>query len=386
MGSGRRALRHATDTGRASSRAGAGKVEVEPPAVGPDHEFERTGRRSRVCQASLSFPPVIRSTRRPLAGLLVCVALVAAAARRARRGCRPSRPINPVAASRTPLGFEPYRTPRPGRWSRRAGARLRQRHRVRRSSPRARYDLDAEILRLRLRRRAGSRPRAFVELDAGVGGSYAGFLDGFLDWYHGLLGITLERARAAAAATRSCIGSSCPTASRSSRRSSGSSWATSALAAGIRLGRHLQTVASLTLPTSTAPGGLRPRRRGRRAWSPPCGRRSRSRSSTRAASAWATRRRTAISPPYQRTTFVSASSGLRWRFWGRQSLYGNLFVHIPYYHDTTIPRARPAGAGASISAGSWRRGAGREWRLGLTEDLEPGGPGIDLVFRLGVTR
>src|SRR5207244_4634382 len=40
---------------------------------------------------------------------------------------------------------------------------------------------------------------------------------------------------------------------------------------------------------------------------------------------------------YQRTTFVSGSSGLRWRFWGRQSLYGNVFYHSPYYHDTTIP-------------------------------------------------
>ena len=30
--------------------------------------------------------------------------------------------------------------------------------------------------------------------------------------------------------------------------------------------------------------------------------------------------------------------------------------------------------------------AGREWRLGLTEDLEPGGPGVDLVFRLGMSQ
>ena len=52
--------------------------------------------------------------------------------------------------------------------------------------------LDAEILRLRLRVARDLSPRPSSELDAGVGGSYAGFLDGFLDWYHGLLGITLE--------------------------------------------------------------------------------------------------------------------------------------------------------------------------------------------------
>jgi hypothetical protein len=88
---------------------------------------------------------------------------------------------------------------------------------------------------------------------------------------------------------------------------------------------------------------------------------------------------------YQRTAFVSASSGMRWRFWGRQSLYANLFYHSPYYHDTTIPaldrRELSLDFGWILTT---RHGA--EWRLGLTEDLEPSGPGVDLVFRLGVTR
>ena len=35
-----------------------------------------------------------------------------------------------------------------------------------------------------------------VQLSASVGGAYAGFLDGFLDWYHGALGIEMsERER-----------------------------------------------------------------------------------------------------------------------------------------------------------------------------------------------
>jgi hypothetical protein len=28
-------------------------------------------------------------------------------------------------------------------------------------------------------------------------------------------------------------------------------------------------------------------------------------------------------------------------------------------------------------------GSGAEWRIGMTEDVQPGGPGIDLIFRLG---
>ena len=79
---------------------------------------------------------------------------------------------------------------------------------------------------------------------------------------------------------------------------------------------------------------------------------------------------------------MAGSSGLRWRFWGRQSLYGNLFLHSPYYHDTTVPaldRRELSFDFGWILAGT----GGRELRVGMTEDLEPGGPAIDLVFRVG---
>ena len=89
--------------------------------------------------------------------------------------------------------------------------------------------------------------------------------------------------------------------------------------------------------------------------------------------------------PYQQTTFVSGSSGLRWRFWGRQSLYG--ICSITARTTTTRRSTRSTGGTCrSISAGCWRRRSGKEWRIGMTEDLEPSGPAIDLVFRLGVAR
>src|SRR3990172_2449452 len=110
--SGRRALQHPTDTGRASSRAGAGKVE-EPPAVGPDHEFNVRGR-SRVCQASYLFLPVTQPTALRT-GLLVCLLIAPHPA--PAQGLPAYSPVNPVADSRTGLGFEPFRTPRPGRWT-----------------------------------------------------------------------------------------------------------------------------------------------------------------------------------------------------------------------------------------------------------------------------
>src|SRR5882724_1291885 len=113
MGSGRRALHHATDTGRASSHAGVGKVE-EPPAVGLDHGTNvRAG--PRVCQASYLLPPVIPFRLAALAGLLVRLVFTPGPA--AAQGLPAYAPVNPMADSRTPLGFEPLRAPRPHGWT-----------------------------------------------------------------------------------------------------------------------------------------------------------------------------------------------------------------------------------------------------------------------------
>jgi hypothetical protein len=315
-----------------------------------------------------------------LAGLLVCLLIPPRPA--PAQGLPAYAPINPVAESRTPLGFEPFRPPRPGRWS--VGLTLDYASAIEHAQePRASFDLDAEILRLRVRLARDLSPAAFVEMDAGVGGSYPGFLDGFLHWYHNLLGITLaERDRRPRDAFLYRI--VLPDGLAVVRRPSDLFLGDLRVGAGLRHGRHLQTVASLTLPTSTAPAGY-----GRGV----------------VAAALVTTVRVPLAEPllyegsfglgytprhgdlanFQRTGFVSGTSGLRWRFWGRQSLYANLFVHSPYYHGTTLPpldrRELSLDFGWILATRS-----GREWRLGLTEDPEPGGPAIDLVFRLGVTR
>ena len=88
-----------------------------------------------------------------------------------------------------------------------------------------------------------------------------------------------------------------------------------------------------------------------------------------------------MTPP-QRELFLAVTSGLRARVWGRQALYANLFYHSPYYQNTSLPALDRRDL--SLDFG-WILDAGRggEWRVGLTEDLEPGGPGVDLVLRVG---
>jgi Protein of unknown function (DUF3187) len=322
---------------------------------------------------------VTRRTGAPLAALLVLLLIPRPAP---AQGLPAYAPINPVADSRTPLGFEPFRAPRPGRWA--GGLALDYGSAIEHAEEeRARYDLDAEILRLRLRLARDLSPAAFLELDLNAGGSYPGFLDGFLDWYHGLLGIDLEeRDRRPRNAFLYRI--DLPDGRAIERRASDFFLGDLRVAAGLRQGSHLQTVASLTLPTSTAPDGY-----GRGV----------------VTAGLVTTVRVALAEPlvyegslglgyspahgdladFQRKTLVSGSSGFRWRFWGRQSLYANLFVHSPYYHDTTIRSLDRRDVALDFGWMLATR-SGPEWRLGLTEDLEPGGPGIDLVFRLGVTR
>jgi hypothetical protein len=85
---------------------------------------------------------------------------------------------------------------------------------------------------------------------------------------------------------------------------------------------------------------------------------------------------------FQRTTFLALSSGVRHRLWDNQALYANLFYHSPYYRGTSLPALDRRELSLDFGWILTTR-AGAEWRMGLTEDLEPGGPGVDLVFRVG---
>ena len=323
--------------------------------------------------------PVTR-LRSAIAGFVVCLLFPPSPA--PAQGLPAYAPINPMAESRTPLGFEPLRMPGPRRWS--GELALDYASTIEHvDEPGVRYDLDSEILRLRLRVARDLGPAAFAELDVPLGGSYPGFLDGFLDWYHSLLGIRLEE-RDSRPRDTFLYQLQLPGEVRRTRRPSDLFLGDVRLAAGLRHGRRLQTVASITLPTSTAPVGY-----GRGV----------------VAIGLVTAARVPLAAPltyeasvglgatpthgdlsaYQRTLFVSASSGLRWRFWGRQSVYANLFYHSPYYHDTAVPALDRRDLALDFGWILATRN-GREWRLGLTEDPEPSGPGVDLVFRLGVTR
>jgi len=306
--------------------------------------------------------------------LLLCPAALAA------QGMPPYLPINPVATSRSGLGFEPYRDPAPG-WVVALGVDYASTIEYNQLT-RGTYFLDAELLRVAVRASRDLDRRTFLLADADLRGAYNGFLDGFLEWYHGLLGIEIpERERRPKDEFLYAVAPPPGLALRP--EPSDLFLGDVRLGLGRRWSPHFQTVAAVTLPTATGPDGY-----GRGVVSLGLLNTARFGLGGRlvyegSLSAGYTARHGGLAP-WQRRWMVAGSSGLRLGIWGRQSLYGNLFYHAPYYEDTGLPgldrREVSFDFGWLLS-----RGPGAEWRVGMTEDLEPGGPAIDLVFRVGAS-
>jgi hypothetical protein len=287
-------------------------------------------------------------------------------------------PVNPVASSRSGLYFQPIRDPAPGRWVTAVSldyASLIESNR----SNQAGYVLDSEILRLSFGAARDLGGPAFLQLSGSLGGAYSGFLDGFLDWYHGTLGIRVSE-RDGRPRDEFLYTITLPDG-RSVRRSRSSLFLGDlSIGLGLRHNSGFQTVLSLTLPTATAPDGY--------------GRAVPSLAVLNTLRAPLTPRLiyegslgVGITPAqgqlsqHQRTSFLAVSSGIRQRIWGNQSLFANVFYHSPYYHGTGfrgLDRRE-----LSLDFGWIVTTRNGDWRMGLTEDLEPGGPGVDLVLRVG---
>lgn len=290
-------------------------------------------------------------------------------------------PLNPMSSSRSGLYYQPFREPAPGRWTAALAvdyASVIEYNRL----IQADYILDSELLRISLGLSRDLGVHSFLLVDASIEGAYAGFLDGFLDWYHGALGIEVSE-RERRPRDRFLYTVTSPDGSTVSRSRSDFFLQDLRLGVGFRSGSMLQTVLSLTLPTSTGPLGY-----GRGVPSLALLNTIRSRLDPRLLyeGSWGVGFTPSFGrlPEGQRELFLAITSGLRLRVWGRQSLFANLFYHSPYYHETTLPaldrRELTLDFGWILET---RRGG--EWRVGLTEDLEPGGPGVDLVLRLGRT-
>jgi hypothetical protein len=289
--------------------------------------------------------------------------------------------LNPMGSSRSGLYFQPYLDPAPGQWSASVALDYASVIEYNRFPP-ADYVLDSELLRATLRLRRDLGAHTFLTVGSSVGGAYAGFMDGFLDWYHGALGIRVSE-RESRPRDRFLYTVTVPEGGSVTRSRSDFFLEDTRVGLGVRHGSIAQTVFSLTLPTSTGPDGY-----GRGVGSFSVLNTVRNRLTPKLL--YEASLGVGYTPAHgslsdlQRELFLAVTGGLRASVFGQQSVYANLFFHSPYYQETTLPALDSREL--SLDFG-WilQTDRGGEWRIGLTEDLEPGGPGVDLVLRFGRT-
>jgi hypothetical protein len=162
-------------------------------------------------------------------------------------------PLNPVASSRSGVYFQPLNDQSGRGW--RSGLAMDYASLIELNElDQADYVLDSEILRVSFLAARNLGDRAFVQLSGSVGGAYPGFLDGFLDWYHGALGIRVSE-REERPQDRFEYNIKLPDGRNISRSRTAMFLGDVTAGFGIRHTPRLQTVLSLTLPTATGPGG-----------------------------------------------------------------------------------------------------------------------------------
>lgn len=310
----------------------------------------------------------------------VLFSLLASPVLAAGQGLPAYRPINPLTSSRTPLGFVPLQAPGPG-WS---GDLAVDYASLIESSTRdpASVLLDAEVLRMTLQMRLSIGTHGFLELAGAVSAAQAGFLDGPVNWYHGLVGFN-EATRRDRPNNEFAYQLTLPDRSTIQREASGMQLTELRFTGGLRHTEHWQTVARIFVPT----GG------GEAAYG-----------HTTIATAVVTTVRSSIigdrltlegsagvgfTPAsgdlaeWQRSWMASASAGAKLRFWGQQSIYANVLFHSAVYQGTTVPALDREDV--SLDFGFlFRPGNGPEIVAGIVEDLYAFGPAVDLVLRLGV--
>lgn len=308
-------------------------------------------------------------------GFVLAAALVMAAAPAAAQGLPPYLSVNPIVTSRSGVYFQPY-VERNRPWEFRVltdyASAIEYSFR-----PGASLLLDAELLRVDATVIRNVGP-GFIGASAGFNGAYDGFLDGFLDWYHDVTGLRVA-AREERPRNEFAYALKLPNGDSLDQAPSGGFLGDVRLLGGIRLGRRLQTTVAVTLPTG--PEGY-----GRRVASVASLTTFRAELDHRWRTEWGLGfGYTPSEGPladFQRNTFVGANAGFRYRFWGKQAAFVNLFYQSAGYRDTGLrafdKRELTLDYGFLLKA---RRGP--EWFLGMTEDLEPRGPALDLSFRIG---
>lgn len=239
------------------------------------------------------------------------------------------------------------------------------------------YAQDLELATLHLGATRDLTPTTFVSADLPVATAWKGGLDGFLGWWHGLLGIKIPE-RDLRPEHRFGYRLELPDGD-SIHHDPATYLGDLRLSIGRRITPGAQLVATVTFPTATAEGyGKKVISAGAilTTWTDL---EPNVRVEGNIGLGYAPRTGGALRP-YQRTVFGSVGGGFRWRFYRGTSMFGTLWWHSPYYRRTSM--AALDDNEITFDFGwIFRTKHGAEWRVGMTEDPKPSGPGVDAVFK-----
>lgn len=292
----------------------------------------------------------------------------------------PQAQLSPLTASRSGLHLPTFQAPRAG-WQFATWLEYGNisDYKIRTTRP-SEVLVDMEAYRVALTARRDVGRVAFVQLEAGVSGAWGGVFDGFLTAYHRLINYEKDDRRLRPHGAFAHVIAT-PDGRRLSVEPEGLALGDTRLSAGARWTGWLQSVASVTLPTSTAPDGFR---RGVASGSLVTTARlvpHRDLGVELSAAAGYTPAHGELSD-WQEEWFYAFSTGLRWRMFKGTSAYGNLYYHSPVYAGTGNILADRQEFTVDFGL-MFRTRGGRDWWVGLGENLSAEDPAMDLVLRVG---
>ena len=316
-------------------------------------------------------------------GYFLAVSILAAfvAGRAQAQDLPPYVPANPLLESRSALYAQPFVHVTRG-WQLRLLLDYYNAVEVSQSpSPQRQTIFDAEVMQADLWVTHDLSPRVFLIGGLPLRGGYSGFLDGFLIWYHNALGLRVP-ARDQLPRNTFQWGFTLPDTTVN-REPPGTFLGDVRVGAGLRFGR-LEVIGTVTAPTATL---------GQDGWT----RRMVGTSlavtselvqSSRflvdaSASAGFTPTNGALAR-YQRNAFASGFVTTRWRFAGQQAVFGSVWAQSSNWKGTGFDSVDDAEVIADFG---FLLHLGRRWpelQLGMTQDLVPKGPAMDVGITIGV--
>ena len=305
--------------------------------------------------------------------------VLTATTRLAAQDLPPYIPSNPVLTSRSALYAQPV-VPQGRGWRTRVVLDYANAVEVTTASDGRDYVFDAETLAGDLWVTHDLSPKVFLIGDLSIRGGYDGALDGFLNWYHDLIGIQVP-ARNQRTPNIFVWDYTLPDDQHIHNPRPGTFLGDIRLGAGLRFGQS-QLVAAFTLPTATAEAWGREVIGTSLAFTTRVVDNSRVVVEGGATVGWTPT--TGSMAAFQQSLFVGGQLATRWRFSGRQALFATMWAQSPNWQNTGFGALDAAEVtldfGGLIKFGAkWP-----EIQIGMTEDLLPRGPAVDAGFKLGV--